>query len=950
MLRRISLVLFLLSALVTFAAPVPAIAAQDTATDFVPGELLVKFRDGVRSSDIANILRDSGGRTRRTVRGVDVQVVSVSRGTEKSRLEQLRRNPLVEYAELNGIYSAVAMPNDPRVGEQWQYENTGQTGGTADADIDAFAAWDVTQGSANVAVAIVDTGIDSSHADLAGKVVKSVNFTSSSTAEDRYGHGTHVAGIVAATTGNGLGVAGTCPTCVLYNVKVLGDDGNGSWADIAAGINWALDNGAKVINLSLGGTSGSYAVQSSINNAWSRGVVIVAASGNSNTSRAFYPAYYSNIIAVAATTSQDQKASFSNYGSWVDVAAPGQNILSTTMGSTYGLMNGTSMATPFVSGLAGLLWSTPYGTSATAVRSRLESTADHISGTGSRWANGRINACKAVSGRCDQVTTGPTVSIASPVSGTIVTNPSASLLVQVAANDATASTGSLSVSISVDGGPWSTAAWNASSSRYEWSWNVSSAATGPHAIRARAVNATNDSTITDATNIRIVRLNALPGTFQAEDYGGFSDNTAGNSGGAYWDDDVDKEACSDGSACFDVGWIETGEWLSYSATIAEAGNYTFSFRVATPNSNATVRVLVDDVDVSGPIAIASTGGWQTWANTVSGAVALPAGSHTLKLVFGYSGANPGYLLNLNSVSVASAVAVDTAPTVAITSPDGAAPVVGSVNVLATAGDDVGVTKVEFFVDSVSIGVDTNSSDGWGIVWDSSSGSDGAHVLTATATDTASQSTTSAAITVNVKNINSLPEAVFTATCGGLTCAFDANGSRDPDGSVTSYDWTFGDGSTGSGAAIDHTYSGAGNYTVTLTVTDNAGASTPTSQTVNVAAPATTMRIGDLDGSYSRFWIWASLTVSARVETSDGAAVANATVSGTFRQGTWSIRASCVTGTAGVCTLSSGTLPSSTRAASFSVDSVTHATLSYDATGNHDPDGDSDGTTINFTMR
>ncbi|MCO5176243.1 MAG: S8 family serine peptidase [Thermomicrobiales bacterium] len=950
MLRRISLMLFLLSALVTFAAPTPAIARPDTASGFVPGELLVKFRTGVQSSDMASILRDSGGRIRKTVRGVDVQVVSVSRGTENSRLEQLRRNPLVEYAELNGIYSAVAMPNDPRVGEQWQYENTGQTGGTADADIDAFAAWDVTQGSPSVAVAIVDTGIDSSHADLAGKVVKSVNFSSSSTAEDRYGHGTHVAGIVAATTGNGLGVAGTCPACVLYNVKVLGDDGNGSWGDITTGINWALDNGAKVINLSLGGSSGSYAVQSSINYAWSKGVVIVAAAGNSNTSRPFYPAYYSSTIAVAATTSQDQKASFSNFGSWVDVAAPGQSILSTTMGSTYGLMSGTSMAAPFVSGLAGLLWSTPYGTSKTAVRSRLESTADKISGTGSRWANGRINVCKAVGGSCDQATTGPTVMIASPVSGSIVTNPGAPLLVQVAANDVTASAGSLSVSISIDGGTWNTAAWNASSSRYELSWNTSAAATGPHAIRARAVNATNDSTITDPTNVRIVRPVVLPGLFQAEDYGGFFDSTTGNSGGAYWDDDVDKEACSDGSACFDVGWIESGEWLSYAATVAEAGNYTFSFRVATPNSNATVRVLVDDADVSGQIAISSTGGWQTWANSMSSAVALPAGSHTVKLVFGYSGSNPGYLFNLNSVSVESAVAIDTPPSVAIVSPAGATTVAGSVNISATAGDDVGVTKVAFFVDNASIGVDTNGSDGWGVSWTSSSVGDGAHVLTATATDTANQSTTSAAITVDVKNINSSPEAVFTATCDGLSCAFNASGSRDPDGSITRYDWTFGDSSTGSGVTANHTYSSAGSYTVTLAVTDNAGASTQTSQTVNVAAPAATMRIGDLDGAYSRFWFWASLTVSVRVETSDGGAVANGTVSGTFRQGAWSTRVSCITGTAGICTLSSGTLPSSTRAASFSVDSVTHATLAYDASGNHDPDGDSDGTTINFTMR
>ncbi len=947
MLRRILLVFFLLFSLGVLLAPMPASAATDSGGDFVPGELLVKFRTGTRSADIADAHRTSGGRVERTVRGGDVQVVAVPRGLETSRLALYRRNSNVEFAELNGIYHAVAMPNDPRVGDQWQYQNTGQTGGKVDADIDAFEAWDVTQGSPSVAIAIVDTGIDSAHADLSGKVVKSVNFTSSPTAEDRFGHGTHVAGIVAATTGNGIGVAGTCPNCVLYNVKVLGDDGSGSWANIAAGINWALDNGAKVINLSLGGTVGSYALQSSINNAWSKGVVVVAAAGNSNTSSAFYPAYYSNTIAVAATNSSDQRSSFSNYGSWVDVAAPGENILSTTMNSTYGTMSGTSMAAPFVSGLAGLLWSTGYGTSNSSVRSRLESTADRITGTGSRWANGRINACKAVGGQCDQPANGPTVSIASPANGVLVTDVSAALFVEVLANDAAAAPGSLGVAVSVDGGSWNAAAWNASTSRYGWSWDLSGLANGPHAIRARATNATNVSTVTTPVNVRIARPVALPGTFQAEDYTSYYDNSSGNAGGAYWNDDVDKESCSDGAGCYSVGWIESGEWLSYPVAIAGAGNYAFSFRVATPNSNATIRVLIDDADVSGPIAISSTGGWQTWGNATSGPVPLPAGSHTLKLVFGYSGTNPGYLFNLNSATVTQSVAVDNPPTVAITSPGATTTVAGLVSVVATASDDIGVARVEFLVDGASIGVDTNGGDGWAVTWDSSSVGDGARTLTAIATDSAGQSTTSAAITINVKNLNAPPQALFTAACSGLSCAFDASGSLDPDGTIVGYAWLFGDGGSGSGSTTSHTYSGSGSYTVTLTVTDNQGATAQSSKTVDVAALAATMHIGDLDGSYARFWFWTSATVSVRVEAGDGSGVASATVNGTFRQGTWSKRMSCVTGTAGVCTISSGTLPSGTASASFTVDSVTHATLTYDATANRDPDGDSDGTTISI---
>lgn len=935
----------LLVSLVLGTGPAPASAAPGQPAEFVPGELLVKFTPGARGQDMADAHRKAKSQVKWTIPGIDVQVVAVPPGLEKARLAVYQKNPNVEFVELNGIYHADAMPSDPRVGEQWQYENTGQTGGTPDADVDAFAAWDVTQGSASVAVAILDTGIDQGHVDLAGKVVKSVNFTSSPTVEDRYGHGTHVAGIVAATTNNGIGVAGTCPSCVLYNVKVLGDDGAGSWGNIAAGINWALDNGAKVINLSLGGSSGSTSLQSSINNAWAKGVVIVAAAGNSNTSARFYPAYYNNTVAVAATTSRDLRASYSNYGSWVDVAAPGDTILSTTMNSTYGTKNGTSMAAPHVAGLAGLLWSTSYGTSNSSVRSRLESTTDSIAGTGSLWTYGRVNACKAVGGNCDQTTSGPSVSIAGPTNGTVVTDASAPLLVQIAASDASAAAGSLSVSVSIDGGAWNAAAWNAASQRYEWTWNLGGAANGPHTLRARATNAASATTTTDPSYVRIARTVALPGTFQAEDYHAFWDLTAGNNGGAYWNDDVDKESCADGATCYSIGWIEAGEWLAYTTNLAEAGNYTFAFRVATPNANATIRALVDDADVSGPIAISSSGGWQSWATVTSGAVSLPAGPHTLKLVFGYTGANPGYLLNLNAVTVAPAVAVDNPPSVAIASPASGTTVAGPVAVSATASDDSGVTQVEFFVDGTSIGIDTNSADGWGVSWDSASVADGPHALTATATDTAGQTATSASVSLTVDNVNAPPVASFSASCGGLTCAFDATGSSDPDGSVSSWTWAFGDGGSGSGATVNHTYAAASSFTVTLTVTDDRGATASTSQTVGVTAPAASMHVGDLDSNYSRFWFWASATVIARVQTSTGDNLANATVIGSFIQGSWIKQLSCTTGSAGVCTIASGTLPSGFAGVSFRVDAVTHATLSYDPTANRDPDGDSDGTTI-----
>ncbi|HEX9015926.1 MAG TPA: S8 family serine peptidase, partial [Chloroflexota bacterium] len=189
-----------------------------------------------------------------------------------------------------------------------------------------------------------------------------------------------------------------------------------------SGIGYAVSNGANVISMSLGGSSGSSTVETAINDAWGAGVVVVAAAGNSGSSSPSYPAYYPHVIAVAATTSTDAKASYSNYGSWVDVAAPGSSILSTatnhssriwTKSNTYGTISGTSMATPHVAGLAGLIWSSgPCGTGspvdkATCVRGRIETKAERITGTGSYWTYGRINAAASLSSTSGGTNTAP---------------------------------------------------------------------------------------------------------------------------------------------------------------------------------------------------------------------------------------------------------------------------------------------------------------------------------------------------------------------------------------------------------------------------------------------------------------------------------------------------------------------------------------------------------------
>ncbi len=416
-----------------------ASAQASPEEDFLSGEILVKFEPGTRGQTISDVHRRNGGEVEEVIRGINVQVIRVPTGQEQRLVNLYERNPNVRYAEVNSLYQAFDQekPNDPKVDEQWQYHNTGQTGGTSGADIYAFEAWDTTTGSGSVPIAILDTGIKAGHEDL-NNVTKSTNFATCNyynyyffacSLDDNQGHGTHVAGSAAANSNNGVGVAGTCRGCSLFNAKVLDDNGSGANSWIANGIIWSADEGAKVISMSLGGSSSSNTLRDAVDYAWGKGAVLVAAAGNDNTSNPSYPAYYQNVIAVGATDHKDLKASYSNYGSWVDVAAPGSAILSTTVDSAkYGKYNGTSMSTPHVAGVAGLVWSTSPGASNQDVRNKIEASIEDkavLSGTGPDWTKARINACKAVGGTsCTRSgttpspdTTKPTISSVTPADG-----------------------------------------------------------------------------------------------------------------------------------------------------------------------------------------------------------------------------------------------------------------------------------------------------------------------------------------------------------------------------------------------------------------------------------------------------------------------------------------------------------------------------------------------------
>ena len=394
---------------------------QASPTDPPPhasGQILVKFEPGTSPAVRAAVHRRQGGTPIAVIPGIGVEVVRVPARAEEARAAGYARNPHVAFAEPDYIAHAMQDPvvDDLDFGKQWGLDNTGPVydwgSGTEDADIDAPEAWASTTGS-GIIIAILDSGIDLNHPDLDGKLVGSYNFTDSPTEDDNYGHGTHVAGIAAAETNNGVGVAGLAGDSSLLNAKVLGDVGWGLSSWIAEGIVWATDNDANVINMSLGFYRKSRTLQAAVDYAWDGGVLLAAAAGNDGTSSKLYPAAYPNCIAVAATDDDDQRVDepgwwASNYGDWVDVAAPGLYIYSTFPTHDYFLDkelyydygSGTSMATPFVSGLAGLLFGQESSRTNYEVRALINNSADPIPGTGTDWIHGRINACNAVGGDC----------------------------------------------------------------------------------------------------------------------------------------------------------------------------------------------------------------------------------------------------------------------------------------------------------------------------------------------------------------------------------------------------------------------------------------------------------------------------------------------------------------------------------------------------------------------
>jgi subtilisin family serine protease len=378
--------------LVSQLAPVAAanVRAENVRSDNTPtergagksgGALLVRLNAGVDRATAATLFKRLGAVQVGELDQLSTRVVVSSRQAPATLRQQLQASPLVASVEDDGAATISLTPTDPLWSNEWYARK-----------VHAPRAWDVTVGAGSAVIAVLDTGVQASHPDLAGRVLAGHDFVNNdSGAYDDNGHGTMVAGVAAGAGMNDRGIAGMCWRCKILPVKVANSHGSLRWSNVAAGITWAVRHGADVINMSFGGNTGSSTVANAVAYARNQGVVVVAAAGNEGNTQRFYPAAYPGVLSVAATNSNDNLYSWSTRGWWVKLAAPGCTWTS-QRGSKWGSFCGTSAAAPVVAGTAGLVLAAT-GASRSTVEKRILNTAVRVT---SAIGGGRVDAAAAV--------------------------------------------------------------------------------------------------------------------------------------------------------------------------------------------------------------------------------------------------------------------------------------------------------------------------------------------------------------------------------------------------------------------------------------------------------------------------------------------------------------------------------------------------------------------------
>jgi thermitase len=405
---RISLLVLALGLSATFHA-----IAGETGY-WAKGRILVETRAGLADGEFNKILARHGGKSAARMKKINVHVIKLPAGAdERVAAEILRLNPHIKSAEVDKLIAPEQVSNDTYYKNAWHLPK-----------IQAPIAWDSSLGT-GVTIAILDSGVDGTHPDLAGKLVPGWNFyDSNSNTSDVYGHGTKVAGSAAAASNNSVGVTGVAWNAKIMPVRISDTAGYAFYSTIAEGIYWAADNGAKVVNISYS-VQGSTSVQNAANYLRSKGGIVVNSAGN--TGAIDNTLANSAMISVSATGSTDTKTSWSSFGDYVDIAAPGASIWTTTRGGGYASVSGTSFSSPVTAGVVALMMSANPALKPSELESILKSTAVDLGTAGNdrEFGAGRIDAAAAVQravelgGTAVLDTTAPLVSITSPGSGTV---------------------------------------------------------------------------------------------------------------------------------------------------------------------------------------------------------------------------------------------------------------------------------------------------------------------------------------------------------------------------------------------------------------------------------------------------------------------------------------------------------------------------------------------------
>jgi subtilisin family serine protease len=483
---QLLLTLITLMALVLLEA---GLSCAGNGKKFVPGELLIQAKAGVSRGKIDKIIKSHGGGATGEIEKLKVRKIRVPAQALEKVEQTLAKNPNISFVEKNFIAEAGYEPNDYKYPSQWHLPK-----------IEAPSGWDMETGAVTVPIAIIDSGVDPTHPDLMDKLIPGYNFLDNNTnTQDVRGHGTAVAGAAAAMTNNLTGVAGVAWDSPIMPLVVLNADDWASYYDIAQAIIFAADNGVRVMNISIGGSSSSSTLQNAANYAWNKGAVVFACAHNYNTSTPYYPAACQNVIAVSATTSSDTRASFSNYGDWVDISAPGASILTTNRGGSYGSWSGTSFSSPIAAGVAALVLSANSSLTNDQVVEILTQNADDLGATGVDvyFGYGRVNAYQSLFAAMGSApapdVTEPSVAITTPGDGE---SASGGITVDVSAiDDGTVER----VELYIDGARFATD----TTAPYQFYWDSSVNADGSYDLQAVAYDSAGNEGWSDVVTLSI---------------------------------------------------------------------------------------------------------------------------------------------------------------------------------------------------------------------------------------------------------------------------------------------------------------------------------------------------------------------------------------------------------------------------------------------------------------